>query len=488
MPEDRLSATEVRHRALTGAAVDALRGFGVRVLGFAGTLVLARLLTPRDFGVVAVGATFVMFANFMADGGVGAVFIRQSQPPARSDLRALLALQLGLTSALAVGVSTLCLPLGEIGHVTALMVASLPVMAVRAPGVIMLERRLDYVPLALVEIVETACYFGVAIATVSIGWGVWGLAVATLIRALVGSCFFLYLVPAARMLPLLSLGRIYPYLGFGFRIQAVGFANLLRDQGANATIAIIAGVPALGIWTVAYRLLQIPLLFLMSLMRVSFPGMSRLVSTGEEVGPTIERVIAVVAVASGVIIVPFVAATPAWVPSFLGSAWTDVVLIVPPAALHLIVMGPLTVALIGYLWAVGEASAVLRATIVGIVAMFVVMIPLLPLIGVVAVGVSWLAAGIGEAAVLIPCARKHASFKILPCLAPPAILAVIATSTGWFVSREAGNTPLAGLAGALTGLGLYLGLLWISHRKYLLDSIHLSARGFQGVLRRPAVR
>ena len=130
----------------------------------------------------------------------------------------------------------------------------------------------------------------------------------------------------------------------------------------------------------------------------------------------------------------------------------------------------------------------LRATIVGIVAMFVVMIPLLPLIGVVAVGVSWLAAGIGEAAVLIPCARKHASFKILPCLPPPAILAVIAASTGWFVSREAGNTPLAGLAGALTGLGLYLGLLWISHRKYLLDSIHLSARGFQGVLRRPAVR
>ena len=104
MPEDRLSAKEVRHRAITGAAVDALRGFGVRVIGLMGTLVLARLLTPRDFGVVAVGATFVMFANFMADGGVGAVLIRQSQPPARSDLRALLAFQLGLTSALAIGI------------------------------------------------------------------------------------------------------------------------------------------------------------------------------------------------------------------------------------------------------------------------------------------------------------------------------------------------------------------------------------------------
>ena len=112
------------------------------------------------------------------------------------------------------------------------------------------------------------------------------------------------------------------------------------------------------------------------------------------------------------------------------------------------VMGPLTVALIGYLWAVGEASAVLRATVAGIVAMAVVMIPLLTVIGVPAVGFGWLAAGVGEATILIVCARKHAEFTIVPRLLPPAILAVIAASVGWFVSRQAGDTVIAGLAGA----------------------------------------
>ena len=132
--------------------MDVLRGFGIRFLGFAGTLVLARLLTPRDFGLVAFGATFVTLATFVSDGGIGTALIRRVTPPERADLRALLAFQLALTTVLAVGVSTLVLPFGTIGQVTALMVASIPFTAVRAPGVIVLERRLDYRPLAVVEV------------------------------------------------------------------------------------------------------------------------------------------------------------------------------------------------------------------------------------------------------------------------------------------------------------------------------------------------
>ena len=70
-----MSAGEVKQRAVTGAAVDVLRGIGVRSIGLVGTLVLARLLTPYDFGIVAFGATLVTFANFLADGGIGSGFL-----------------------------------------------------------------------------------------------------------------------------------------------------------------------------------------------------------------------------------------------------------------------------------------------------------------------------------------------------------------------------------------------------------------------------
>jgi O-antigen/teichoic acid export membrane protein len=266
----------------------------------------------------------------------------------------------------------------------------------------------------------------------------------------------------------------------------VGVATLLRDQGINAVVAVVAGVSALGVWSVAHRILQIPLLFLMSLWRVSFPGMSRLVAARENVGETIERVVAVVAVASGLILAPLVAATPAWVPALLGGQWNDAVAVIPPGSLHLMIMGPISVALVGYLWAVGEASAVLRSTLVGIPLMAAVMIPLLPVIGVPAVGFGWLASGVGEATVLILTARRHAEFRIRSRLIPPTIFAGVGALLGWLVASEVGATVAGGLVGALFAAAVYLLALWMWHRAYLLDSVHLSVRGLRTVLKSSA--
>ena len=53
LADDYLSTKDVRQRAVTGAAVDVLRGVGVKCVGLVGLLVLARMLTPTDFGLVA---------------------------------------------------------------------------------------------------------------------------------------------------------------------------------------------------------------------------------------------------------------------------------------------------------------------------------------------------------------------------------------------------------------------------------------------------
>jgi O-antigen/teichoic acid export membrane protein len=485
--EEPLSAGDVRQRAVTGAAIDVLRGFGVRFLALIGTLVLARLLTPHDFGIVAVGTTFLTFAGFVADGGIGTALIRRAQAPARADLRALLAFQLGLNTAIAVGVSAALFPFGEWGQVTALMMMALPLMAWRVPAVILTERQLNYRPLAGVALVESVCYNAWAIVMVIEGWGVWGLASANVIRALVGSTVLLVLVPPARLLPSPSWARVRPLLGFGLRYQAVGAADLFRDQGIYVVVAAVAGVSAVGIWSLAHRILQIPLLFFTSLWRVSFPGMSRLVAARESVGDTIERVVAVAAVAAGLILAPLVAATPAWVPTLLGHQWGDAVAVIPPGGLHLMVMGPISVALVGYLWAIGEASAVLRATLVGIPLLAVVMVPLLLVIGVPAVAFGWMASGVGEATVLILCARKHAEFKIKPRLIPPTISAAFGASMGWLAASSIGTTVVGGLVGGLCAAAVYLLALWLWHRSYLVYSVQLSIRGLRGALKDPAL-
>ena len=203
---------------------------------------------------------------------------------------------------------------------------------------------------------------------------------------------------------------------------------------------------------------------------------------------TIDRVAAVVAIASGMILAPLVAATPSWVPALLGEQWDGAVMVIPPASLHLMIAGTISVALVGYLWAVGDASTVLASTLAGIPFMAVVMIPLLKVIGVPAVGYGWLAAGVVESAVLILSARKRVVICLRPRLVPPTLCAVVGASIGWLVSREVGATAVGGLAGGLSAAAIYLLGLWLFHRSYLVDSVRLSARGVRAAFKRPSLK
>ena len=115
----------------------------------------ARLLTPYDFGLVAIGTTVLTFGTFLDDGGVGTALIRRPEPPTKSELQALVAFQFGLDLLLVVGIGLVMLPFGLLGQVTTVIVISLPLGAFRAPSYILYERRLNYRPMAIVEVVET---------------------------------------------------------------------------------------------------------------------------------------------------------------------------------------------------------------------------------------------------------------------------------------------------------------------------------------------
>ena len=345
---------------------------------------------------------------------------------------------------------------------------------------ILLERTLDYRPLAFVEIAEAISYCGWAIVTVSIGWGVWGLASASVVRAIVGSTMMLFLVPSARVLPSPSWVRVRALLGFGFKYQAVGLANLFREEGTNVAVFALAGVSALGLWSVAYRILQLPLLFMTSLWRISFPGMSRLLAADEDLTPTIERTLASVAVVIGAILAPLAAASVPLVTVLLGGQWADAASVMPPACLHLMIAGPISVALVGYLWAIGDASAVLRATLAGIACFAIPLVLLLPVIGVAAVGVAWLPCGWAESVVLIRAARRRVSVPIARPLAPPAVSAAIAGLIGWVAASTFGSPLAALVVGAGVAWLVYFAALAAWRRRQLLDTVSLVSRGMRG--------
>lgn len=123
--DEQLSAHEVRRRAV----VDVLRGSGIRLVGLLGTVITARLLTPYDFGLVAVGTTVFAFGSSLDDGGVGTALIRRPEPPTKSELRAMVAFQFGIDLTLLVGIGLVMLLFGLLLQVTTRLSSRCPLTA-----------------------------------------------------------------------------------------------------------------------------------------------------------------------------------------------------------------------------------------------------------------------------------------------------------------------------------------------------------------------
>jgi O-antigen/teichoic acid export membrane protein len=482
--KDALPRDELKRRASGGIFIVGSRGLAILLVSFGGNLVLARLLTPRDFGLVAVGMSLVLFASVLSDGGLGAGLIRRSEPPDTEELQALTALQLAVTVGLAALTAAVAVPFGTIGWVTALMVSSAPLVALQVPGRILLERSLSYRPLALVEVVQVLTYNLWAIALVVAGFGVWGLASATIARAAAASLMMARVSPVGLMRPRFSWRRIRPLIGFGVRFQAASAMWLVRDQGMNASIAAIASVSTLGLWSLARRLMEIPFLLFDSIWRVSFPTMSRLVANKEDVAPLIERAVAMTAVGTGTIVTGLAGSAPGLIPGLFGEQWRGSSSVIPAACLGLGIGAPVSVATVGYLYAVGDASAVVRSGVLQTIAWFVVTLPLLPVLGVSAVGLGWFMSSVVDAVVLGRATLKSTRVRLVRTLLAPLIVGTFSASVGWMIADFGGANLISGLAGgACSILAFHAGLL-IFRRQLLWETFRFAASSLQAATSR----
>jgi O-antigen/teichoic acid export membrane protein len=469
-----LPRDELRRRALGGVVILFTRGVAIALLSFAGSVVLARLLNPHVFGVIAFGMAVVLFGSLVADGGLGAGLIRRAEPPAVEELQALTGFQLGVTVGLALVTAAVAAPFGQTGWVTALIVWSLPLAMLLLPGRILLERSLSYRPLATVEVSQVLVYNVCAVSLVLLGFGVWGMASATVVMRVAGVLVMARVIPAGIIRPHFSWRRIRPLLSFGVRFQATNAGWLARDQGLNVSLAAVAGVSTLGLWSLANRVLQIPSLFLQTLFRVSFPTMSRLVAAKEDVAPLIERAIGMVAVGSGIILTGLVGSAPGLFPGLFGEQWRGASQIIPGVCLSIMIAAPIAVSAQGYLYAVGDASAVLRASTFETIALFAATLPLVLVLGVRGIGLGFLMASVVETYVLRRAMLQSAQVDpVRPILAPVAAF-VVSAAAGWLVSDLGGADLVSGLVGGACSVFLFVAFLTILRRKLLFGTFRFA--------------
>lgn len=486
-PPRRMRRDEVRSRAISGVVLLSLRTLGIRILGLAGNIALARLLVPEDFGAIAIGLSIVGLGSFLADAGIGAALIGREEPPSRRELSAVLGLQLTTTVVLLVVVAAVCVPLGHIAQLSAVMLASVPFMTLRTPAMLLLQRDLQYRPMVRVEIVDALVFNAWAIGGAAIGWGAWALATGTVVRAVVGSALMLALVPIGRGRPRWDLAAVRPLLKFGAGVQTGAIQLLVRDYVLNFTVLAMAGTALLGIVALAGKVLQIPLLIFQSLWQVSYPAVSRMLESGEDPREVMQKGSAMLAGGSGALLVGLVAASPALIPSVFGSEWAQAADYMPGACLALLIGGPISATVGGYLLARGRSFAIVRVQVLGTLVWWTISIALVTPLGAAGLGIGWAVSSIVEAVLLARLATTASGARLLRACFPPMATATAVGTTSWLIARSLPETLLIGFLSGAVACAAYCAALLVLDREVTRSVVALLRSLIRGRAGAPAL-
>jgi len=474
-PHSLLARPEIRSRSLAGVFYLTSSSIANLFLGFVASLALARMLTPADFGLIAIGSTAILIGGAVADGGIGAGMIRRPEPPTRDELRTLNGIQLVLALAFCVPTIVFALNFGRAGVVTAIMVTSIPISLLSTPGRILLTREMRYDRQTVIDLGSQAAFNVYGVATVYFGAGVWGLATASVVRAITSTALTSKLGVSVTMPQLRGWRAQVGLLRFGLKFQASYFTWVAREQSLNLVVAVIAGVTPLGIWSFTNRVFQLPSIAFSSLYVVGFPAMANFLARGEAPGPIILRTVRRAAVAGAFVFPTFAAASPQLIPSIFGEQWAAVAKILPFICLSTLFLGAIAVGAHSYLSAAGRPGVVAWASASLGVVWLALTAPLLPVIGITAIGVGNLAGAIVEAFILNRATNRSAGVSPARAVVRPLGVAMVAGTAGWLLAINGPDGILTAIAAGSLTLALTLAGLWLTCRQDLTDMLELAA-------------
>ena len=257
LPRASLDRSLVRGIAWTGGVKWVSQG-----LTWASTLVVARALTPEDYGIVGLATVFTGLVALVSEFGLGAavVTLRGLDDGQVRQINTLSVL-LGVLSA-----ALVCLAAVPIGRFTG--TPELPgVLAVLSVGFVLaglrtvpdavLQKELEFRTLALVEGALAIVVAAVTMALALAGAGYWTLVAGTLLGGALSAATSMALRPRGFARP--RLARVREAMGFSGRLLVTRLSWYLYSNADFAVVGKVLGERALGAYNLAWSLAGIPI-------------------------------------------------------------------------------------------------------------------------------------------------------------------------------------------------------------------------------------
>jgi PST family polysaccharide transporter len=295
-------------------------------------MVLGRLLTPAEFGLMGAAIVVISLSQIVSQIGVGPAIVQRQQLDSLHvrvafTLSILLGLLLGIVVWLGAPAIAAFYRIPEVEPVLRVVAILFPIDGLNTIGKSLLSRQLRF---RLYASLDVASYvFGYACVGILLAWlgyGVWALVVAYLAQATVRT-ISMYVATRHPVRPSLNLEASRQLLSFGVGLSLAQVGRVIAQQGDNLVVARWLGPTALGVYGRAYTLMVMPAVaFGRIVNRVLFPVMAQVQDDPERLARAYERALAVVALLSLPISAFLLVVAPEFIPVLLGPAWGGVVL------------------------------------------------------------------------------------------------------------------------------------------------------------------
>ena len=265
-------------RGLTWMLVDS---WGAQLLALVFFVILARLLTASDFGLVALAIVFINLAHLVIDQGLGDALVQRPVLTRRhvdTAFWVLLAGAVVLTVVAIVLAGPVARLLGQPGLEPVIQALTVTFVFVAAADVqmAMLRREMRFRQLALRRLVATLGAGVLGIALAFAGAGVWSLVVQQ-IASVVISAVVLWTVSPWRPARQFALSDYRDLAPMGRRMLGSELLHFTSRNIDNLLIGTFLGTAALGLYSIAYKLLDTGTqLMINATSKLAFPVFARL--------------------------------------------------------------------------------------------------------------------------------------------------------------------------------------------------------------------
>jgi PST family polysaccharide transporter len=265
----------VASRVAGGAAGYMAATAASRALGLLSLVVLARVLTPEDFGLMALALVALGFTEAVSNRQFDLGIIRLAEPtPAHFDTAFTIAALWGLAAG--AGLLLLAEPLAALFDAPGLAatlatLATLPVLeGLRNTYFVDFERRMQFHRVVTLEIVARVLGVGASIGlafALRDHWALVGGLVATAAARLALS----YALERRRPRP--GLGRWREFLGFGGWLTGAGVVEYVNKRADAAFLGLFLGLREVGVFRIGAEIATVATTYLArSLTRALLPG------------------------------------------------------------------------------------------------------------------------------------------------------------------------------------------------------------------------